>query len=245
MEFSTKEFDSPIGDIDGRAKVIAAVALVVSIVMNAPLKPIEFFGVALVLLAVALMGRVRLGRLFARSLVVIPFAGAMALFAPLKLVESWTFSGVQTALSQGWPLMVDMISVAWLSVLCMMTLVSISSSSEIYAAMGRLHVPSVFVMLISFIERYLELFRDQIVTMQRAIVARAPRMSRRHMVGVYGGLAGNLIVRASEKGERVFAAMEARGYTGTMPTLVPPKFGASEILLLGTTLLAISAMALY
>ena len=230
MSFSTKEFDSPIGDIDGRAKVIAAVVLVIAIVMNAPLKPMEFFGVVLVLLAAALLGRVRILGLLARSLVVIPFAGAMVLFAPLKLVESWTLSGVGIALSRGWPLMVDMIGVAWLGVLCMMTLVSVSSSSEIYAALGRLRVPAVFVMLISFIERYLELFRDQIMTMQRAIVARAPRMSRRRMVGVYGGLAGNLIVRASEKGERVFAAMEARGYTGTMPMLVPPKFGASEIL---------------
>jgi cobalt/nickel transport system permease protein len=50
---------------------------------------------------------------------------------------------------------------------------------------------------------------------------------------LYGSLGGNLFVRAYERGEQVYAAMLARGYTGTLPAPGPLFWRGADSLFVG------------
>jgi cobalt/nickel transport system permease protein len=64
-------------------------------------------------------------------------------------------------------------------------------------------------------------------------------------VRAYGNLAGNLVVRSYDRGERVYAAMLSRGYDGTLPSAEPLKASAIDFVCVGTAALVAMALVLY
>lgn len=238
---------SPVHELDARSKIVAALLLVLGVVTTPPLRPAEFALFCALLVAVALMARLPLGRLLLRSLVVLPVAGTIALLAPLQASGgSWNVSGLTgTHAVTGWIVAWSILSKAWLSALCMLLLAATTRTADLLAGLRRLRVPAVFVMLLSFIARYVGVLTDQLRSLRTALASRAPRIRRVVLMRALGGMAGNLFVRSYERGERVYAAMLSRGYTGMLPTTVAPHFGVAEALLVTTAALAAAALALY
>jgi cobalt/nickel transport system permease protein len=62
---------------------------------------------------------------------------------------------------------------------------------------------------------------------------------------VYGNLAGNLLIRSYDRGERIHAAMLSRGFTGRLPTAEVLHFRASDALMVATACMAAAAVVLY
>lgn len=91
---------------------------------------------------------------------------------------------------------------------------------DLLAGLTRLRVPAVIVGIIAFMLRYLDLIVDDLARMRRAMVARAHDPRWLWQAGPIAAAAGSLFVRSYERGERVHAAMAARGFTGSMPDLV-------------------------
>lgn len=52
----------------------------------------------------------------------------------------------------------------------------------------------------------------------------------RHTLRTFGYLVGMLLVRASERAERVLKAMRCRGFTGEFPILVRSRLGPADAL---------------
>jgi cobalt/nickel transport system permease protein len=77
-----------------------------------------------------------------------------------------------------------------------------------------LKIPAIFVLLLSFLYRYLYLLWDEAEQMQRARNLRyfGGRWSRQ--VSLLGRLAAALFLRSYERAERVQKAMISRGWTG-------------------------------
>lgn len=238
---------SPIHSLDARAKTLAVFALVLGVVTTAPLRMAEFAALCALLAAVGAIARLPLARVLRRSLAVLPVAATIALLAPVQQQGgSWNPAGLAAAWTGGgWVIVWSIVSKAWLSAVLMLLLAATTRTADLLEGLRRLHVPGVFVMLLAFIARYVSVLGDQLHSLRIALASRAPRLRGRAMLHALGSIVGNLFVRSYERGERVYAAMLARGYTGSLPVSGTARIGAAEVLLITTAVLSSAALALY
>lgn len=237
---------SPVHALDPRAKLIATLALVAAIVLAPPLSLPAFVAVVALLLAVAALARLPLRHVLARSALVLPFAGTIALLAPLGASGgSLNWAGVTGAYANGgWIVAYGVLSKAWLSVLAMVLLSATTPVPKLFHGLEKLHVPDVILMTLAFMYRYVGVMREQIASSRRALDSRAPSLGRRARLRLYGQLAGNMVLRGYERGERVYAAMRSRGYDGTMPSAETLAFTGADVLLLLLTAMAVVAVTM-
>ena len=80
-------------------------------------------------------------------------------------------------------------------------------------------MPAVLVSTLQFMHRYLHVLTDELDRMLKARRSRTFRRTGRLDWGLLTGCIGILFLRAFERGERVHAAMLARGWDGTIRTL--------------------------
>ena len=221
--------------------LLAALALVVGIVLGAPHQPAVAVALVLVISLLAYIVQARLRRMLLRSLVVLPVVGLLTLFWPLRQVQHLSWGSLITVYAQNWPQMLAFLLTPWLCVLTMMLLVEVCPQADLLYALQRLHLPRILILLLSFIYRYISILRRQLRAMQRALIARAPTLSRRRQALFYGNLAGAPLVRSYDRGERIHAAMLARGFTGRLPRLQKQRLGLLDAALIsGAMLLALA-----
>ena len=217
--------------------LLAAVLFVVGIVVGMPHAPLEIAAVLILVLVIGLVARVRLGKLFLRSLIVVPIAGVMALLVPLRFVTEWSAQGLAHAYQLGAYLVFELIVTPWMCVLVMLLLVSVCPEKDLLYALERLRIPRAFTLLLTFMYRYVGVMRAQLTAARRSLVSRAPDLSARKQALLYGNLAGSMIIRAHGRGERIHAAMLSRGFTGYLPRLAHQRFGARDAALVAAAVL--------
>jgi cobalt/nickel transport system permease protein len=150
------------------------------------------------LLAVALAARLDLRQVALRVLLVEPFVVGIALLALLR--------------SDG---LLVFLSVVVKSTLCLVTMVLLTATtrfSDLLGVLWRVRVPALLVTTLALMYRYLFVLLEESGRMQRA---RRSRTFVRSRAGAWRGgaeVAGLLFVRASERAERVYLAMCARGW---------------------------------
>lgn len=153
---------------------------------------------AALLLAAALLSRIRWAEWMKRLLLVEPLAAgisAMALFLP--------DGGVRFA------------SLLSRSTLCLgaMTLLSATTPfPAILEALRSFKVPSLLVTVLALTHRYLFVLRDELLRMARARRSRSRGRDGIRQWPHIAGMAGMLFIRATERAERVADAMAARGW---------------------------------
>lgn len=173
--------------------------------------------------AAALAGVVRLARVPARFvllrlLVITPFV-LLALLIPVigagERVELWGLALSREGLWAGW----NIIAKAGLGAGASILLAATTPVPQILAGLDRLRVPPTLTAIAGFMVRYLELIAGELSRTRTAMAARgyAPRWIWQARPAA--AAAGTLFLRSYERGERVHAAMLARGYTGVMPRI--------------------------
>jgi cobalt/nickel transport system permease protein len=209
---------SPVHALPAHCKLLAVLGFVL-VVVSTPREAVWAFALYAVLLgAVATVGRIPAGFLLKRLLIEIPFV-AFALLMPFVV------PGEQTEVL-GIPLSVPGLWGAWnilakgtLGVAASVILASTTELRSLLLGLQRLRLPSLLVQIASFMIRYGDVIADE---MRRMSIARRSRgfeaRGVRHW-GVLAKSAGALFIRSYERGERVHLAMVSRGYTGTMPVL--------------------------
>ena len=168
-----------------------------------------------------------------RSIIALPFALAAAsvLFSlPGQALVKFEIGPLQLAVTEAGLLRFTSILVrSWLSVQMAVLLVATTQFPDLLHALRHLHVPAVLVSIISFMYRYLSVLSDEALRLLRAREARSAA-ALGHVKGggtlawrarVAGSMAGQLFLRSYERSERIYNAMVARGYTGTLLTLKP------------------------
>lgn len=239
---------SPIHSLDPRAKILASLAIVLAVVLGGPPKALELVLLAAFLLGAAAAAHVPATHVLARSLLVVPFAGMIALFAPLQGAGtgSLSASGLASAyLDGGWVIAYSIIAKAWLATLTVVVLAATTPVPRLIKGLEALRVPDVILMLVTFVYRYVASMRDRIEAMRRTIASRAPSLSRWNRVRLYGNLAGTMFLRAYDQGERVHQAMLARGYSGTIPTGERLSLSPADLVALIAVGSAVAALAIY
>jgi cobalt/nickel transport system permease protein len=112
---------------------------------------------------------------------------------------------------------------SWLSVQVALLLTFTTPFHDLVDALRRLRLPLVMVAIISFMYRYLAVLGEEGARMLRARAARSAAGAGRRSGGsiawrarTTGGMVGALFLRSYERSERIYAAMQARGFEGTL-----------------------------
>jgi cobalt/nickel transport system permease protein len=219
--------DSLVHRLDPRVKAVATILYILAAGL-VPAGSWWGFSGLLGLLLLAVLAT-RLGPLFTvrRSLLALPLvlAAVPLLFTTpgdvwfrLPLV-GW---GVTRA---GAVQVVSILLRTWLAVQMAILLTATTRFPDLIWALGALRLPRPLVSTIAFMYRYLFVLADESLRMMRARASRSASLpgSRKPSViwqaRVAGGMVGSLFLRALERSERVYAAMLARGYDGSMRSL--------------------------
>lgn len=121
---------------------------------------------------------------------------------------------------------------AALSAMMVGTYIAVTPFNDSIQVLRRFGVPVALTATLGFVYRYLFLLADEARRLELAREARTLRRPSLLRLGVQmhysAGLMGSLLVRSYGRGERVYWAMTARGYTGEMRTLKPPHWTSMD-----------------
>jgi cobalt/nickel transport system permease protein len=118
---------------------------------------------------------------------------------------------------------------SWISVQAALLLTYTTPFHDLVDGLRALRLPRIMVAIISFMYRYLGVLSAEAGRMNRARAARSAAVdgrraggSLRWRAGVTGSMVGSLFLRSYERSERVYAAMQARGFDGELRYLPSP-----------------------
>ncbi|MCS6953829.1 MAG: energy-coupling factor transporter transmembrane component T [Bryobacterales bacterium] len=203
---------------DPRAKLMAAVALLLAIGTSPAGSPSRLAGYALLLLAGVIIADLPVRGVWLRACVVLPFAGVFGVLAWLAGEPGRAAAvGVKSYLS------------AW-------TLVLLAATTPLPALLRGLAsfgVPRFLLIVIQLLYRYLFVIAEQAHHMRLAAASRGGGFRLRSRQGwrAGAGAVATLFARSHARAEAIHRAMLARGYRGEFPLASPPRFGLGDALL--------------
>jgi len=236
--------DSPVHRLDPRAKLVAVVAFTALVVSVPKYQVAALFPYAVFPFALLAFGGIPFAFVAKHLLIVSPFVVFVAVFNPLydpapMLVRlgPWSF-WVRAGLVS----CANICGKFVLTVSALVALVSTTPFSDLLKALAWFRLPRLFIIELSFLYRYLFVLIEEVMRLRRArdcrTVGPSP-LARR--LRVTGGMIGSLFVRTLERGERIYAAMLARGFDGTVRTLSQFHVRAADYaFLFGSVLFAVA-----
>ncbi|MCU0248319.1 MAG: cobalt ECF transporter T component CbiQ [Bryobacter sp.] len=189
---------SPIHRLSAGAKLSTALALILGTVLIPEERQAWFAGVAVFLMLVAALSRISPVFLLKRLLVLSPFVLGVALV-----------NALQPTARVNWR------EVALRGLLCLATVVLVSNTTpftEVLRVLRHVRVPALLVTTLALMHRYLFVLADERERMRRARAGRTFARGHRFTWPTLATVAGQLFIRASERAERIYDAMCARGW---------------------------------
>ena len=232
------ERDSPVHRADARAKVPAAFAYILVIGATREADWAALGLLAVPVLAVVLASRLGPWFVLRRTFLALPFVlAAVPLVFTRPGETAFTVPLVDwTASDEGIRAVATILGKSWLSVVVAVLLVSATPMVEILRALRWLRLPKILVATIFFTYRYFFVIGEEAQRMLRARDSRSARLPGHRGGGtvlwrarIVGHMAGSLFVRSLERSERVYAAMQARGYRGDHIFLTDPPLPAAHL----------------
>jgi cobalt/nickel transport system permease protein len=190
--------DSVVSRLPAAFKLGVALAMIVGTVLAPPTAVGWFVGMALLLVFAVALGRLPLVFLLKRLAWLSPFILSVALV-----------NALQPAARGSWR------AVAMKSTICLLTIIVVSNTtpfSRILRVLKAVHVPGLLITTIALMHRYLFVLVEEAERMRRARASRTFRRQRRARWQALSTVVGQLFVRASERAERIYDAMCARGW---------------------------------
>ncbi len=190
--------DSPIHGLPPAVKMAAAL-LFILVSVAAPLRtPFLFPGLALGAALVTVLSRIPALFILRRLFVFEPF---VLVIAAVSLLQP------------GGPMKFESIVVrSTLSLTAVLLVSNTTPFTEVLGVLRRAHAPSVFVTLTALMYRYVFVLIDETQRMRRARLSRTFAKGGVRTWRSAAGIIGLLFVRSTERAERIFAAMSARGW---------------------------------
>ncbi|MEX2372627.1 MAG: cobalt ECF transporter T component CbiQ, partial [Dehalococcoidia bacterium] len=218
-----EERDSPLHRADARAKVPAAFVYILAITATREGDWGVLALLALPVFAGALVSRLGVWFVVRRTFLALPFVmAAVPLIFTRDGATVFTLPLVGwTASDEGIVAVTTILARSWIAVGVAALLVSTTTIVEILRALRAFRVPRLLVATIFFAYRYFFVIGEEALRMLRARDSRSAAVpghraggSLRWRAQVAGHMVGSLFVRSLERSERVFAAMQSRGYQG-------------------------------
>lgn len=190
--------NSPVHRRPAELKLTAGLIMLLAAILLPGSRMFPFAVLAIILVSLAFFSRIPPRFLITRLLMLEPFALGLAV---LSLFQP---NGVNVFLL-----------ILIRSTLCLFTIILLSNTTsfdDILRVMKRWHVPGLMVTTLALMYRYLFVLIDELERMRRARAARTFRSNRWKTWQVLATIAGQLFIRSTERAERIYAAMCARGW---------------------------------
>jgi len=241
--------------LDPRVKFILTLAFVLCV----SLTPVGAWPVYILLLALVLSASIlaELGPVFVlrRALVALPFVlAALPLLVTVPGVPLFSIPVGPWLLSVSIAGLQRFASIAlksWLSVQMAILLTATTPLPDLLVAMRALRLPRLLVAILGLMWRYLAVLGDEAMRMMRAREARSGARDEHNggtlgwRARVTGAMAGSLFLRGYERSERIYNAMLARGYDGTIRSFpLRPVPSRERVFLLGALLVLLTLLLL-
>lgn len=219
--------DSPIHLLDARAQIVVTIAFVVT-VMSFPryevsvLMPLFVYPVVLVAMA-----NLPLAPLLRKLAVAAPFALFVGIFNPLLDQRGVVLAG-GGVIAGGWLSLASILARFMLTVGAALVLVSCTGIHRLCTGLERMGMPPVFATQLMFLYRYFFVIGDEGMKMRRSMIIRSAGGRQAMGLRLYGHLIGTLLIRAVDRAQRIYQAMVARGFEGTIRMVHPDEWGWRE-----------------
>ena len=223
--------DSPMHRFDPRAKIVAFIILIFAVVLvpNLKLAFIALIGAILFLIASKLPLRFALQHIKWVFLFVVPFIIIMPF--TVSGTEIFNFHGL-TMTYEGLEYGILVAVRALSAVILVLPMIATTRFDVTIKALGELKMPNMLVQMFMFTYRYIFVFVVEFQRTWRAMAARGFQLKTNlYALKTIGRALGMLFVRSYERGDRVYQALRARGYTAKPKTLVEFKMRASDYVL--------------
>ncbi len=159
-----------------------------------------FFLILFVVLSVFFaIARIPFKFILRRIAVIMPFLIFIIIFIPLFQDHDWAVAGVTFAR-------------ALLSIMALVLFISTTRFPRLLHDLEDIGVPKMIVEILAFIYRYFFVLVGELERMELAVKARAPGRKHRVLYRGFSHMLGMLIIHSYERSERVFQAMQLRGY---------------------------------
>jgi cobalt/nickel transport system permease protein len=133
---------------------------------------------------------------------------------------------------------------SWVSVQAALLLAFTTPFHDLVDGLRLLRLPTIMVAIISFMYRYLSVLSGEATRMARARASRSAgpggtgRAALFWRARVTGSMVGSLFLRSYERSERIYAAMQARGFEGAFRHMHSRGLAPYEYAVLGLVLVA-------
>ena len=216
--------------LDPRAKLLTTLCFLFMVVSVDKYAIAQLFPFLLYPVALVALGNLPVGYFFRKIAMVAPFAVLLGMFNPL-LDRAVLLHLGPLAVSGGWLSFISLLLRFVLTVGTALVLIAITSFNGLCLALERLRVPRIFVVQLLFLYRYIFVLLDEARRMTRARTLRA-LAHRGPGLKTFGSLIGHLLLRATDRAERIHLAMRCRGFDGHIRLLTTPAFSSGDALFL-------------
>lgn len=147
-----------------------------------------------------------------RLKIVLPLVCFVGVFNPFFDREILIKVG-EISISKGMMSMITLMIKGILTSFATYLLIITTNIEKICYAMGKLHIPKIFITQVLFIYRYITVLLDEANQIIQAYSLRAPNQ-KGIQYKVWGSLIGQLLLRTMDKADNIYESMCLRGYVG-------------------------------
>lgn len=207
---------SPLHQMAPQVKIASAVLMLFAII-STPRQAFWAFGVYTVVLgSLVAIARIPIRFLLRRLLVLAPLVVLAVLFPVLGRGPRVELLGLSLSEQGLWD-MWNLLAKASLGLVTAIVLGATTEVADLLRGFDSLRVPRLVTAILGFMVRYIDVVVSDFKRMRLALAARGHEASGLAQWGPYGRAMGTMFIRTYERGERVYLAMESRGYAGEMP----------------------------
>jgi cobalt/nickel transport system permease protein len=190
--------ESRLHRLPAAGKMLGALAIVLATVLAPPNAWIAFALTGIILLGLAILSGVPIIFLFSRLLLIEPVVLGVAILSLWQPNGGRIFALILTK-----------------STLCLFTMILLANTTSfaaMLAVLRRAHFPPILVTTLALMYRYLFVLAEETERMKRARQSRTFSKCRGLAWRSLATVIGQLFVRSTERAERIYAAMCARGW---------------------------------
>lgn len=189
---------SPVHRLPASLKTAVAFIMIASVVLLPVRWIYPVLGAAVILLGTLLFSRIPVGFLMKRLLLFEPFVIVIALIALLQPGGSEKFLSIVVK--------------STISIVAVILLSNTTSFSDLLRLLRQAHMPPIIITILALMYRYLFVLIDELEHIQVARRSRTFRKETARSWFVRSTILGQLFLRSTERAERIYAAMCARGW---------------------------------
>lgn len=198
---------SPIHAMDSRTKVVMTCVYLFLVA----LMPFDSISGVLIMTAYPIGIQVISGLpskpLLSRVLLVSPFILVMAAGTVMAGSQGTTAFGMQ--MSSGLALAIGLVVRSFLSLFSVLQLMAVTTVDDFLNGLKRLGLPSLIVLQLGFVIRYLAILMEETASIVRAHTLRSG-LSKGITLSEWGSMIGNLFIRTYDRAMRIQQAMKLR-----------------------------------